>query len=187
MFSLFYVRHIIITMNLSFHIDCQGIDKFIEHWSSKYTYFEEHKYDKNIGKPLTEHSRMELFEWKNGSILSGKKIESINKNYPLYFEGNIEDRYLCHKESGGAIWNIFYIHCLNPKQWPLYDQHTFRAMQYMKNGQITEIGNNNKQKFESYTKEYIPFIQSFGDIDRRQLDKTLFTFGQFLKIANKYA
>jgi len=175
------------TMNLSFQINCQGMSQFIAHWSSKYSYSEEDKYDNNIGKPLTEKSRLELFEWKNGSVISKKKIESINKNYPLSFEGSQKDRYLNHKKTGGAIWNIFYIHCLAPTKWPIYDQHTFRAMKYMQTGQISEIGNTNKQKYESYIKEYIPFIQSFDDIDHRKLDKALFAFGQFLKIANKYA
>ena len=60
-------------------------------------------------------------------------------------------------------------------------------MRYIQKGTVEEIGNTNKQKYESYTKEYIPFIQSLGDIEHRKLDKALFAFGQFLKIANKYA
>ncbi|WP_232507719.1 hypothetical protein [Ghiorsea bivora] len=174
-------------MNISFQITCKNITQFIEHWSSKYIYSNEQKYDDNVGKPLTAESRLELFEWKNGSVISAKKIESINKNYPLIFEGSQEERYLNHKKSGGAIWNIFYIHCLNPTQWPIYDQHTFRAMKYMKTGEITEIGNTNKQKYESYINEYIPFIESFNNINHRKLDMALFAFGQFLKIAKKYA
>ena len=174
-------------MDISFQINCQDLNQFIEHWSSKYLYPNEHKYDNNVGKKLTERSRSELFEWKNGSVIAAKKIESINKNYPLSFDGDQEGRYLNYKKGGGAIWNIFYIHCLNPSQWPIFDQHTFRAMKYMKTGQISEIGTTNKQKYESYKKEYIPFIRGFGDIDHRKLDKSLFAFGQFLKIANKYA
>ena len=96
-------------MNISFQINCQNISQFIEHWSSKYLYSEEHKYDDNVGKQITEQSRLELFEWKNGSVIAKKKIDSINKNYPLCFEGNQEERYLNHKKGGGAIWNIFYL------------------------------------------------------------------------------
>ncbi len=174
-------------MNLSFQITCQTLDQFINHWAAKYFYPSENKYDFNIGKPLTEISRLELFEWKNGSTISKKKLDSITKNYPLNFEGNQEQRYLNHKESGGAIWNIFYLHCLEPTKWPIYDQHTFRAMRYIQTGQITEIGNTNKQKYESYKNEYIPFVHSLRNMDHRKLDKALFTFGQFLKVANKYA
>jgi len=174
-------------MNLSFQITCPTLDQFVNHWASKYFYPSEYRYDSNIGKSLTEKSRLELFEWKNGSSISKKKLDSITKNYPLNFEGKQEQRYLNHKESGGAIWNIFYLHCLEHRKWPIFDQHTFRAMRYIQTGLITEIGNTNKQKYESYKNEYLPFAQSLGNIEHRKLDKALFTFGQFLKVANKYA
>lgn len=173
--------------NLSFKIICPDIDHFIDHWSSKYSYSDEYKYDNNVGKQLTEISLIELFEWKNGSIISKRKQKSIQENYPLSFSGDESWRYLNHKNSGGAIWNIFYLHCLSPSKWPIYDQHTHRAMKYIKYGLISEISITNKQKYESYKKEYIPFIRSFGQVDHRKLDKSLFAFGQFLKIAQKYA
>lgn len=174
-------------MYLTFKIESENIRDFIEHWSSKYNYPLEHKYDNNIGKPLTHSSRLALFEWKNGSTISKKKLESISQNYPLEFEGNLKERYLNHKQPGGAIWNIFYLYCLAPNEWPIYDQHTHRAMKYMKTGKIIEIGKTNKQKYESYQNEYIPFINSLSEIDHRKLDKALFSFGQFLKKAEKYA
>ena len=172
--------------NLSFQLNCRDISDFMEHWSSKYVYQTEHKYDDNIGKPLTEESRLELFEWKNGSVISAKKLESIDKNYPLSFDGDKAERYLNHRESGGAIWNIFYIHILEPSKWPIFDQHTFRAMRYIQSGQIEEIEENDKRKYENYVDEYMPFISALGDVDHRKLDKALFSFGQFLKLAKKY-
>jgi len=176
-------------MSLSFQINHQSMSDFIDHWSSKYPSKEEDKYDHNIGKPLTKDSRRELFEWKNGSTISGKKLKSIEDNYPLEFADDTcaqKKRYLNHKKLGGPIWNIFYLHCLAPDGWPIYDQHTFRAMRYIQKGTIEQIGNTKKQIFESYTKEYIPFFQSMGGIEHRKLDKAFFTFGQFLKIADKY-
>ncbi len=174
-------------MNLTFKIHCSDLNHFVEHWSSKYSYSAEYKYDSNINQPLTEKSRLELFEWKNGSAISKKKMDSILQNYPLSFQGNQRERYLNHKQSGGAIWNIFYLHCLEPKKWPIFDQHVFRAMRYIQTCQIAEIGITNKQKYESYENEYIPFVRSLGNIDHRTLDKALFAFGQFLKKAKKYA
>ena len=106
-------------MHISFQIQCRDLEQFITHWSSKYVYSNESKYDNNIGHPLTEQSRLELFEWKNGSTIAQHKIDSILANYPLTFEGDAEARYLNHKENGGAIWNIFYLHCLNPSKWPI--------------------------------------------------------------------
>lgn len=174
-------------MNITFQILCTDFDDFLNHWSSKYSYSYEQKYTDNIGKPLSEKSRLALFEWKNGSVISKLKTKSIVENYPLSFYGNIQDRYLNHKQSGGAIWNIFYIHCLKPEVWPIFDQNVFRAMRYLKTGQIVEIGITNKQKYEQYLKEYVPFVNSLGKVNHRKLDKALFSFGQFLKKAKKYA
>lgn len=172
--------------NLSFEIKFTNFNDFINHWEKKYFYSEENKYNYNIGYPLTEKSRLELFEWKNGSIISQKKFKSIMENYPLVYNGDREERYLNYKKEGGAIWNIFYLHCLEPDKYPIFDQHTYRAMIYIKTGKIIEIKSTNKQKYEIYIKEYIPFIKSLKGFDNRKLDKALFAFGQFLKIANKY-
>lgn len=89
-------------------------------------------------------------------------------------------------EKAGGVWNVFYIHCLAPQKWPIFDQHTFRAMNYLKNGIISEIGDTNKQKYEVYQKEYIPFFRSFENVTHRKLDKALFAFGKFLKAASLY-
>ena len=70
--------------------------------------------------------------------------------------------------------------------WPIFDQHTYRAMKYLQTGAIVEIASTNKQKYESYTNEYKPFLTSLKQSDTRKTDKALFTFGQFLKIAAKY-
>lgn len=177
-------------MHLSFHITTTDLTSFILHWSSKYSYSAEHKYTNNIGKTLTKDSLQELFEWKNGtgSVIADRKAKSICKNYPLTFNGGRRERYLNHNLSGGAIWNIFYLHCLDPKTWPIFDQHTFRAMYYIQTGRIMEIGNNDKKKYELYESEYIPFVKNLRILvdDQRLVDKALFAFGQFLKFAGKY-
>lgn len=172
--------------HLSFEIYASNINSFMNHWEKKYLYQAEYKYDKNIGKPLTENSRLELFEWKNGSIISRAKLKSIEENYPLIFTGNREERYLNPYQNGGAIWNIFYLHCLSPQEYPIYDQHTYRAMKYLTTKKIVEIESNKKKIYESYKNEYLPFIKLFSDISHRKIDKALFSFGQFLKIAKKY-
>lgn len=175
-------------MYLSFQILALDSAEFISHWSSKYRYPKEHKYTNNIGRPLTVDSLRELFEWKNGTgdEISPGKMRSMAENYPIVFEGDKVSRYLNHKHTGGAIWNIFYLHCLEPHTWPIFDQHTFRAMRYLKNGRIEEIGNTNKKKYESYLNEYIPFLGDLAAPDQRTVDKALFAFGRFLKHASLY-
>ena len=172
--------------HLSFQLYFSNINDFINHWSKKYIDSMEYKYDNNINKPLTLKSRLALFEWKNGSKISNAKLASIEKNYPLNFIDDKEKRYLNDKEDGGAIWNIFYIHCLAPNKYPIFDQHTYRAMIYLKCGEIVEISNKDKDKYNIYLNEYIPFIASLNGIPHRKLDKALFACGQFLKIAKKY-
>jgi hypothetical protein len=176
-------------MHLAFQICAPNVPFFLAHWASRYVYPFEEKYTGNIGKPLTKQSLQELFEWKNGtgSVIAARKAASIAANYPLTFNGDRRDRYVNHKQPGGAIWNIFFLHCLEPQTWPIFDQHTFRAMHYMKTGQIAEIGGSNKQKYETYESEYIPFIAGLKAPDQRTVDKALFTFGQFLKVAGRYA
>ena len=173
-------------MNFSFTIKADNTTSFINHWSERYEYSSEPKYTRNIGKPLTETSRRELFEWKNGSAISSAKLRSIEINYPLTFTGDIHTRYLSSKNGGGAIWNIFYAHCLAPEKYPMFDQHVFRAMRYLKNSKIEEIPSNDNSKISIYLEEYIDFHTALGKWEERKADKALFTFGRFLKIAKEF-
>jgi hypothetical protein len=179
--------------HLSFQISAPNAASFLNHWSSKYNYPVEGKYTNNIGKPLTKKSLQELFEWKNGtgSKIAAPKATSLAANYPIQFDGDKRGRYLNHRQPGGAIWNIFFLHCLEPEVWPIFDQHTFRAMRFVETGRVEEIGYTNKQKYEAYQTQYIPFLATFKAMaettDQRAVDKALFTFGQFLKIAARYA
>ena len=174
-------------MHFSFQLSFTSQIDFLQHWASKYHDPNEMKYLPNVGKKLSSESLHQLFEWKNGSGISRRKLHSIAANYPLVFEGDPANRYLNHNNPGGAIWNIFYLHCLDPKKWPIFDQHTFRAMHYLRNGQIREIGSTNKLKYFMYQFEYIPFLKEFSEPSQRRIDMALFTFGKFLKLAKGYA
>jgi hypothetical protein len=172
-------------MHLSFAISPATQVGFLEYWASKYHYPDEQKYTENIGKPLTEKSLLALFKWKNGRSISKLKTVSISTNYELPFRGNPEHRYLNHDKAGGAIWNIFFLHCLDPKTWPIFDQHTFRAMRYLQTGTIVEIGTTKKQQYVAY-ESYRAFLKHFEYHDQRFIDKALFSFGRFLKLAAPY-
>ena len=174
-------------MNLSFHFDFKDEQAFVEHWESKYDAPSDDKYLECIGRPLTEDSLRILFEWKNGSVISKAKTASIAANYPLQFSGDHRDRYLNHKQPGGAIWNIFYLHCLDHRQWPIFDQHTYRAMRFIQSSKFAELEQSSQKIYAVYESEYIPFLAHFSYRDGRSLDRALFTYGQFLKVASRYA
>ncbi|PIQ23443.1 hypothetical protein COW36_09360 [bacterium (Candidatus Blackallbacteria) CG17_big_fil_post_rev_8_21_14_2_50_48_46] len=164
--------------------------EFITYWSSKYIYSDEWKYDQNISltKPFTKESREQLFQWKNGTgdRIAQHKMNGILLNYPLHFCGDIKRRYLNASQSGGAIWNIFYAHCLEPENWPIFDQHVYRAMQFLKKGSILELSQKNKDKYEVYLNEYINFFKSFSGHPQREIDKALMCFGKYLKAIKPY-
>ena len=177
-------------MHLTFQIYSSDIDAFTDHWAKTYAEKpdeEDARYLQNIGQPLTPQSLRELFEWKNGTSISKRKTESIMKNYPLLFNGEPKDRYLNYRLPGGAIWNIFYLHCLDQERWPIFDQHTYRAMNYITKGTISEIPESNRQKYSVYQNEYIPFYSSMHVITHRKTDRAIFSFGKFLKTAKRYA
>lgn len=174
-------------MHLNFKIESNDLPQFIDRWSKRYRFVDEGRYERNVGKPLTEVSRLALFSWKNGTgeRIAALKLKSIEANYPLQPPENLEDRYLRHSEPGGAIWNIFYLHCINPAVWPIFDQHTYRAMRFMQGGVIKELGVDRKVIYGKYA-EYREFVSGLKIRDSRATDKALFAFGQFLKLAKPY-
>lgn len=179
---------VIFIMHLSFQINFSDTASFLNHWSSRYKYKDDHKYTENIGTPLTQTSLKELFEWKNGiENIAKHKLRSIEDNYPVVYRGDLKSRYLNHRQPGSAIWNIFYLHCLLPSEWPIFDQHVFRAMSYIETGKVTEIPGTNKRKYEAYQSEYRPFLKAFKHAEQRKIDMALFAFGKFLKTAAWYA
>jgi hypothetical protein len=174
-------------MILSFSIEMGSHEEFLAHWSARYPdSYDPTKYLPHVGKPLSESSRLSLFEWKNGSALSKKKQSSVLQNYPLSFpKSMLEGRYLDPKASGGAIWNIFYMHCIDPDTWPIFDQHTYRAMHFMKTGEVAELPAAKAKIYHVYQAEYLPFVRPLHS-DPRKTDRALFSFGQFLKVASRY-
>jgi hypothetical protein len=77
------------------------------------------------------------------------------------------------------------MHCIDPKTWPIFDQHTYRAMRFMKSGKLEEISSAKTEVYDTYKNEYIPFVKTLNS-DQRKIDKALFAFGQFLKMASAY-
>jgi hypothetical protein len=180
---------------LSFEIHFSAFDPFIAHWASLYKdgKRDEKLYDPYIGIAdlRTDLNALHsLFEWKNGGKVSKQKLATIWANYFNCWTDNadLESRYLDPSKGGGAIWNIFYLHCRLPQLYPIYDQHTHRAMVYIRERVICEADIGNKPRrliYESYTQVYRPFVEAIG-LNLRKTDRALYTFGQFLKLAKRY-
>ena len=164
---------------------------FVEFWSQRYHYGQEHLYFENIGQPPTIESVLALFIWKNGTPLSALKLQSVMQNFvqrmdelkSIPIEENARD-FLERFTAGGAIWRVFWLHCWQPNKFPIYDQHVHRAMAFIKTGSKEEIPVYDPRKIDSYINRYLPFYAEFHGIDHREVDKALWSFGKFLSESN---
>lgn len=168
--------------------ECAEVSRFIDFWSEQYSYHLEHLYDDSCGRPLTEERVWNLYKWKNGSEkIAAQKRRAIENVYirelsclPSLCTLDDGQGYLATLK-GGPIWGIFWLHCINPTLFPIFDQHTYRAMARIKSFSPVEIPSSRNGKISAYFERYVPFTKEFGDVDRRKLDKALVTYGAFLK------
>ncbi len=165
--------------------------KFVEFWSLRYDYTEENLYTDNIGQALTEQRILELYQWKNGTPLSDRKLASVHRNFVqrkdelAHLQHNDSaDDFLARFTKGGAIWRIFWLHCWQPNRFPIYDQHVHRAMVFIERGVREEIPQYDPRKIEAYINKYLPFHTQFSSIDGRTVDKALWAFGKFINEMN---
>jgi len=161
--------------------------QFFEFWSLRYQDKQEHLYLSNIGKDLSMQRILDLYQWKNGTPLSARKLTSVLENFvrrsvelaQLPPDINAND-FLLHFKNGGAIWRIFWLHCWQPNRFPIYDQHVHRAMTFIRNGVSEEIPQYDPRKIQTYLDIYLPFHAQFSGIDGRAVDKALWAFGKFI-------
>lgn len=167
---------------------------FVGFWDHQYNYPLEHLYTTNIGQPFTSVSVgiHQLFEWKNGSVLSSPKRRSVEQNYVAHIakvnalpQATDAASFLQEFPSGGAIWRIFWLHCWQPNRFPIYDQHVHRAMISIEQQRLEELPERDTEKIQQYLTRYLPFHRKFKGINPRSLDKALWSYGKFVK-ANRF-
>jgi len=168
-----------------------AIDEFVKFWSSFYNYPMEDYYVPIIGKKkFSADDINKLFIWKNGSKLSQKK-EAVLSNIKAKLDviNNLKDSFLLDSFLkdfsfvNGAIWKIYLLHIIKPNDFPIFDQHVYRAFIFLKQNRRNEIPNSNKQKEQIYFAEYAPFFNALckKGIPWKKLDEALWAYGKFLK------
>ncbi len=162
--------------------------KFVQQWAPMYAYPLENNYDEHIGKDLSPDRIRALFEWKNGGILSGRKKDSVERNYVKRREeldaldpSTTAAAFLQRFAEGGAIWRIFWLHLWKPNLYPIYDQHVHRAMTWVQDRRPREIPRSDADKVSAYVNIYLRFYSDFSDINQREVDKALWACGKALK------
>ena len=169
--------------------------EFYSFWSSLLDEdSKENVYKKLIkNKSFNKEDLMELFIWKNGIDFTKhqKKMISFNRIISkiklinqLKVNFNQQEFNYEFKEIG-FIWKIFLLHLINPYEYPIFDQHVYRAANYLTKGDpLLELTSINVQKREDYYyKDYIPFfkLELKEVVLSQSIDKALWTFGKFLK------
>ena len=169
------------------------INQFIDCWSKYYDYRGNEIYFKHLNKnPLETEDIRELFKWKNGMRLSTLKgisfetkimprleiINNLKQERRITFQ-IINDSF--HDVS--AIWKIFLAHIVNPRRFPIFDQHVYRAMIYLQTQKIEELKNYDQVKLEKYQNEYLKFFNNISTeiSDYKKYDEAMWAFGRFLK------
>lgn len=164
-------------------------DAFVKYWASTYPLVNEPTYQENIGKSLTAARIWALFEWKNNGPIAQHKRDSIQKNYidakpKAPRTGNRDDLVSFIRLPGGAIWRIFWLHCYDPIQYPIFDQHVYRAMRRLLHGKAEEPPATNRGKAIAYADEYMSFYKEFQYPNGKLLDQALWSYGKYLKGRN---
>lgn len=163
--------------------------EFVEFWSRQYSYDADRAdlpYEENINKPLTRERIITLFEWKNGSRLSAKKLASVESNYiessyPLPREDDAAEIADFLIQPGGVVWRVFWLHCNQPDAFPIYDQHVHRAMAHLQGRGELEIPSNYKARAKLYADDYRTFFSQFVASEHRAIDRALWAYGKFVK------
>lgn len=179
-----------------------SLNEFVSFWSAIYGVpSAEGAYTDCIHKKqFSEDDISQLYVWKNGTILSGPKKESLDKNI-LFKIGVInglkknydEEIFQANFKDVSSIWKIFLKHIISPEQFPIFDQHVFRSFWFLTTGEIKEIEdvltdaipNSHKEraKEDVYNNKYLPFVRQLSkdDVPLKKIDEALMAFGRFLK------
>lgn len=174
--------------------DFASLDSFIDTWSKGYNYPNMKLYSDSIFKRELSYSDLKnLFVWKNGMPLSSKKEKSfeekISKKLSLInqLKSNWNEEIFYQEfDNLSAVWKIFLLHIITPEQYPIFDQHVFRAFKYItEHVKDAELPLYEVAKLKIYYKNYLPFYlnckERMGEVyTSKDLDDALWLFGKFL-------
>lgn len=164
--------------------------EFVRYWAQFYDYPSDDVYSRNICGPATPASLKELFEWKVGKRFFAKHWPDIEQRFvsrlseALAWADDISAQQALEAfDTGGVVYRIFWLHCIQPNRFPIYDQHVHRAMNVIEGMPDRELSvSTKKSQIRSYIHRYLPFLESrFAGIQPRETDRALWAFGKFMK------
>ena len=125
-----------------------------------------------VQKRAWEKLNNSSFKQKLLQVSNQKKFEKPN----VYTDVNAIDGI-------GFIYTLFVLHCENPRLFPLYDQHVWRAYLYFINEDYksAKAASQSWVSFEKYSAWFKSQLKSLGEIHPTELDRALWTFGKEIK------
>lgn len=204
----------VIEPNSFSNFELSNVKEFVECWSRYYkyavkipdtdtliNYFEEI----NPCEELTEENVIRLLRWKDPKYLtktikSGSNKDSKNDRVVRVLKklatlnsfrnGAIDEEEFKETSStffpNGVIWEIFIFHICKPFEYPIADQHVFRAFDYHKECNL-KISWKKYEGYKSYFGELLSKLHNNSkpkniDLNKyKELDNALMVYGQFLK------
>jgi hypothetical protein len=83
------------------------------------------------------------------------------------------------------------LHIIQPRVYPIFDQHVYRAYAVINHLKEKELTSNNEEKFRIYEELYFHFFFDFGgenktndyilNFNDSDKDKALWAFGRYIK------
>jgi hypothetical protein len=171
--------------------------EFIKFWSQFYDdskHPDEEFYYPYINDLSKKDSLNKLWLWKMDCRfyrIHHRKVVLINKSKDIIinfrnFKPRFED--LCNFSrkifSTGIVYQVFLMHICRPEEYPIFDQHVFRAFIFLTRKKIVDIPKD-IQDYLNYRK-FVFQIQKKYKIKLRDIDKALMAFGQFLNNPQKF-
>lgn len=178
----------------------QCFEKFVKNWSDLYSEKNEDLYSGAINKGiLSEKDLRDLFVWRNGLkfckikestfkkfIIHGRNAGIINK---LRKDTTVDmSEFNKHFDKLLTVWKIFLLHIIKPEEFPVYDQNTHRAYNFIAfpaESEYAGINISDKEKENFYFDTYLKLIYSLkGSLRIKKVDEAMITLGKNLKNAD---
>jgi hypothetical protein len=155
----------------------------------------------NIQGALTDQNVARLLRWKDPRMLTHPKVDGTNNHrvenvlaqldaINQFRNGILDQQAFAQTTAGifpnGIVWQLFLFHIARPWEWPIADQHVFRAHAVL----FDQPAPQTLADFEQYRNNFAQLAQALPDIHNgsrvdivrrnKRLDDALMSYGQFL-------
>ena len=162
--------------------------QFVNFWCKHYHDPRHDIYVQNIGKPLNRQRARALICWRSRTGYTKEQRAVIEKEFLARIEvaramprATSAERWLEEFPRGGAMLRLFWLHIWQPRRFPLFDSHIYRAschvlgLAHQSPSKLGEVG-----QIRFYIDHYLGLYQCFEGLDARKVEPALHALGLFL-------